>query len=165
MSAVYIPHPIHYKRVGKGHGRVPKDAACGNCLIDSNHGRATHGLKRSGAARPSGFLVPSTCQHSKSARCQVGHEPIKDGKTCAVTTAADKSDLTTWTASWSVLKSGPVVEAKMRAAVVKVSMFLSKFREGNNGQRGQAAADRADRYLDSGYLELPWLQVRSQVLL
>jgi hypothetical protein len=47
---------------------------------------------------------------------------------CAVTTAADKAFLTTWT---TVLKSSPMVEAKMRASAVDVSTFLSKFREGN----------------------------------
>lgn len=59
-----------------------------------------------------------------------GHEPIKDGEICAVTTAADKAYLATWTTSWSVLKSGPMVEAEMRAAGVEVSTFFEQVSEG-----------------------------------
>lgn len=147
MSAVYIPRSFHSSEGGEKMAWPHlEDAACGNCLTGSNHGLVVaHGLKRSGVTRPSGFLVavPVPAQHST--RCKVGHEPIKNAKTCAVTTAAEKAYLTTRTASWSVLKSGHVVEAKMRTAVVEVSMFFEQVSGGVADKGVRSACSRESK--------------------
>jgi hypothetical protein len=82
---------------------------------------------------------------------------------CAATTIADKTYLTTWTNSWTVLKSGLMVESEMAGRNRRGEhVFLSKFREDHQIGDGDYVGLQL---ADSGYLGSSALQGRYQVLL